>query len=155
MTPYGICLFLSDLAQGLTRPSMLQMAEFHSFLWLSNIPLYIYIYIHLGFLYPFIRWQTISKWLVRDSMFSDTHVCILHLQDRAHSPCPRATVLDSAGAEAASLSWHMEIREQNLMMRVQNQSCNDGIRAGRRGHSPAPPISGHTLCGLSSRVSGL
>ena len=34
---------------------LLQMALFHSFLWLSNIPLYIYIdYIHL--LYPFICW---------------------------------------------------------------------------------------------------
>ena len=88
-------------------------------------------------------------------MFSDIQVCILHSQDRPHPQCPRATVLDRAGGEAPSLSLHVETREQDLMTWVQNQSWDNGILAGRSGHSPAAPISGHTLRGLSSRVSGL
>ena len=42
---YNICFSLSDLLQSVWQspgPSMsLQMTQFHSFLWLSNIPLYI------------------------------------------------------------------------------------------------------------------
>ena len=59
---YGICLSLSDwlhlVWSSLGPPMLLQMALFHSFLWLSNIPLcvcvcvcvYIYIYVSHIFL---------------------------------------------------------------------------------------------------------
>ena len=41
---YDICFFdlLHSVLQSLDSPTSLQMAPFHSFLWLSNIPLYIY-----------------------------------------------------------------------------------------------------------------
>ena len=46
---YDIFFFLSDLIhsvwQSLGPSTSLQMTQFRSFLWLSNIPLYIYIYI--------------------------------------------------------------------------------------------------------------
>ena len=47
---YNVCFSLSDLLhsvwQSLGPSTSLQMTQFRSFLWLSNIPLYIYIYIH-------------------------------------------------------------------------------------------------------------
>ena len=54
---YNICFALSDLLhsvwQSLDSSMSLQMTQFSSFLWLSNIPLYIYIPL---FLYPFVCW---------------------------------------------------------------------------------------------------
>ena len=51
---YGICLSLSDLPHlvwwSLDLSVWLQIALFHSFLWLSNIPLCIYIY-HIFFIH--------------------------------------------------------------------------------------------------------
>ena len=48
MLVYSICFFLSDLLHSVWQtlgPSIsLQMIQLHSFLWLSNIPLYIYIH---------------------------------------------------------------------------------------------------------------
>ena len=56
---YDICFSLSDLLhsgwQSLDPSTSQQMIQFFSFLWLSNIPLYIYIP-HL--LYPFLCWWT-------------------------------------------------------------------------------------------------
>ena len=54
MLAYSICFSLSDLLHSVWQtlgPSMLlQMALFHSFLWLSNIPLCIYMY-HIFFIH--------------------------------------------------------------------------------------------------------
>ena len=54
------CLSLSDLLHSVWETvgssTSLQMPQFHSFLWLSNIPLCIYIKL----LYPFICWWTSS-----------------------------------------------------------------------------------------------
>ena len=48
MIPYGVCFSLSDLLHlvwwSLLASVLLQMALFHSFLWLSSIPLCVYMY---------------------------------------------------------------------------------------------------------------
>ena len=57
---YDICFSLSDLLHSvwpsLGPSTSLQIIQFRSFVWLSNIPLYIYVP-HL--LYPFICWWTL------------------------------------------------------------------------------------------------
>ena len=58
-----VFLWLHSIWQPLGPAILLQMALFHSFLWLSSIPLcvcvyIIYIYAHISF-YPFICWWTL------------------------------------------------------------------------------------------------
>ena len=46
MVTWNICPYLTSLSNLLGPSILLQMAGFHSFLWLSNVPLYVYVYIH-------------------------------------------------------------------------------------------------------------
>ena len=59
---YGICLPLSDLlSDNLQVHPCCCKWHFYSFLWLSNIPLYIYIYIYM----PYFFYQFMCQWTFR------------------------------------------------------------------------------------------
>lgn len=152
--PYGLRLSVSDLAV----PSQAGYAADGRIPFFFTAEQYSILCIHI-----YTSWASLPIYPLTDNieMISKRFHVLRHpsaypaLTGPATPSAPKSHRIGRGGVEAPSLSLHAEIREQDLTMRVRNQSWDNGILAGRRGRSPSAPSSGRTPHGLSLHVSGL
>lgn len=149
--PYGLALFLSDLAV----PSQAGYAADGRIRSTAEQYSITYTYRYL--------WASLPIYPLTDNieMISEGFYVLRHrARIRAYSDSPhpqrlRATTLDGAG-QKASLSHCTQMGECRTLRCGSELVMDNGILAGRRGRSPSSPrSSGCTISGLSLHVSGL